>query len=190
MLHLMLVYLRSTGQVTEARTAGSMWQALELRFIREAQLRVRYGVQREVDMLGIEVVTLSASSLERLRTTHGRYFFGQPWKPVSCELVLHDWSEMHVWRRRTYVILQGNFRTKPYLNHHDIFSCKGEWCSIHRPKPGVWDSWPLLWRSDTRIMERVCPHGCGHPAVEQLDHWAATDQMYQAVHGCCGCPCR
>ena len=108
---------------------------------------------------------------------------------MSQELVLHHWSEMHAWRNRTYVIVPGQIDAKRYLHHHDIFSCEGEFCPLHRPKPGAWDSWPLLWRSDRRIMERVCPHGCGHPAVEQLDHWTATGRMYQAVHGCCGCPC-
>lgn len=77
--------------------------------------------------------------------------------------------------------------TGQVLEVHDQDLCAGQWCVIHRPKPGVWDRWPTFWRFDRRIMERICPHGIGHPAVEQFDHWRATDQWWQATHGCDGC---
>lgn len=73
---------------------------------------------------------------------------------------------------------------------HAADRCQGEFCVIHRPMPGPWDSWPTLWRSDRRIMERLCTiHGVGHPAVEQLDFWLRQGRGYEWVHGCCGCPC-
>lgn len=76
-----------------------------------------------------------------------------------------------------------------HLQTHMRSQCQGEWCCIHRPMPGPWSEWPLHWRGDRGIMERICPCGVGHPAVEQFDHWAKTDQKYQAIHGCCFCPC-
>lgn len=76
------------------------------------------------------------------------------------------------------------------LNVHPQASCKG-WCVIHNPLPGPWDTWPTNWR-DARDepfgiwtgFERVCIHGMGHTAAEEIlrgnDH----------AHGCCGlCPC-
>jgi hypothetical protein len=66
------------------------------------------------------------------------------------------------------------------LTVHAQWSCIGDWCVIHRPMPGPWESWPTRWRYDRRIMERVCPCGVGHPAAEEA-LWCAD-----TVHGCCG----
>ena len=75
------------------------------------------------------------------------------------------------------------------LTTHRKGDCVGSYCVIHRPMPGPWDSWPRQWRTDRRIMERVCPHGVGHPAAEQHEFWMRTGRGYEWVHGCCGCPC-
>jgi hypothetical protein len=64
---------------------------------------------------------------------------------------------------------------------HEGIHCLGTHCVIHNPMRGPWSSWPTFWRDDRRIMERICPHGVGHPAVE--------DRSANMVHGCCGCPC-
>jgi len=47
-------------------------------------------------------------------------------------------------------------------------------------------SFPQHWRSDRAIMERICPHGIGHPDPDEYklngkSGWA------EAVHGCDGC---
>ena len=42
--------------------------------------------------------------------------------------------------------------------------------------------WPQHFRDDRGIMERICPHGVGHP---DPDDYLAGDGM----HGCDGC-CR
>lgn len=77
--------------------------------------------------------------------------------------------------------------TGQVMNVHTQDTCRGTYCVIHRPMPGVWDDWPTHWRHDRAIMERICPHGTGHPAQEQVEHWVATDQAWQSVHGCDGC---
>lgn len=69
-----------------------------------------------------------------------------------------------------------------HLQVHAKNACHSvDWCIIHDPRPGAWRDWPTAWREDRRIMERICPHGVGHPAVEQA---GSTD------HGCDGCPCQ
>ena len=68
---------------------------------------------------------------------------------------------------------------------HDPSRCQGRWCVIHNPMPGPWDAWPTHWRSDRGIMERVCPHGTGHPVAEDYGRVSG----WELVHGCCECPC-
>lgn len=57
------------------------------------------------------------------------------------------------------------------------------YCVIHAPQPGPWELWPTHWRSEWKFMERICPHGVGHPVVE------GNDRERSVAHGCCGCPC-
>lgn len=52
------------------------------------------------------------------------------------------------------------------------------WCVIHARKPGHMQDWPTHWRTDRGgFMEVLCPHGIGHPALENSSR----------VHGCDGC---
>lgn len=41
--------------------------------------------------------------------------------------------------------------------------------------------WPQHWRGDRHLMERICPHGVGHPDPDDINP--------DGVHGCDGC-CR
>ncbi len=71
---------------------------------------------------------------------------------------------------------------------HGLRTCRGTpWCAIHVPQPGPWESWPRLWRDDRMMMERICPHGVGHPAAEQTE-WS-QQQGISLDHGCDMCPC-
>lgn len=71
---------------------------------------------------------------------------------------------------------------------HPKEQCEG-WCVVHNPLSGPWDPWPTVWRGDGpfdvwRGFERVCVHGMGHPAIEEI----LRDNRH--THGCCGiCPC-
>lgn len=57
--------------------------------------------------------------------------------------------------------------------------CLGPHCCIHNPSPHHMVEWPQNWRPDRRIMERLCPHGVGHPDPD--------DPTQDTVHGCDGC---
>lgn len=73
---------------------------------------------------------------------------------------------------------------------HPMDNCAGRPCVIHNPTEHHMRRWELLWRDDRQIFERLCVrHGVGHPDPDQFDYWRETRQMWQAVHGCCGC-CR
>lgn len=79
--------------------------------------------------------------------------------------------------------------------HHSADRCEGEHCCIHNPSDHPLRDEPLHWRSDRRLMERVCQHGCGHSDPDDLAHKRRIlgEQRYRQrgfeVHGCCGC-CR
>lgn len=51
--------------------------------------------------------------------------------------------------------------------------------------------WPTLWRGDRQLMERICPHGIGHPDPDHLAFIAKIDGPDEArtesIHGCDGC---
>jgi hypothetical protein len=58
------------------------------------------------------------------------------------------------------------------LNRHQMHKpdkCAGHHCSIHNPSDHHMKTWPLLWRRDTLMMERICPHGVGHPDPDHLE---------------------
>ena len=62
---------------------------------------------------------------------------------------------------------------------HDRADCSG-YCPIHWPSDHHMRDWPTNWRSDWgAFMERICPHGIGHPDPD--------DKNADPVHGCDGC---
>ena len=62
---------------------------------------------------------------------------------------------------------------------HSSDECAGEYCTIHNMSNHAMRAFPQHWRSDRRIMERICPHGIGHPDPD--------DPTADTVHGCDGC---
>ena len=62
---------------------------------------------------------------------------------------------------------------------HDAALCLGPACCIHNPSEHHMRAWRQHWRSDRGIMERICPHGIGHPDPDDLN--------VDKVHGCDGC---
>lgn len=74
---------------------------------------------------------------------------------------------------------------------HKRGTCRGPHCVIHNPSSHHMREWPTHWRHDRRLMERLCPHGVGHPDPDDLAYKAAhlsdEDLAAESVHGCCGC---
>lgn len=63
-------------------------------------------------------------------------------------------------------------------NVHPRGSCMGEHCVIHRPSEHHMRDWASHYRQDRAMLERICPHGVGHPD---------PDHVGDATHGCDGC---
>lgn len=67
---------------------------------------------------------------------------------------------------------------------HPASQCAGEFCTIHKRSNHSMRSFPQQWRGDKGIMERVCPHGVGHP---DPDDFMIAIKPHLGVHGCDGC---
>lgn len=65
--------------------------------------------------------------------------------------------------------------------------CHGLPCVVHAPTNHHMSRWPLIWRYDRKIFERLCPHGTGHPDPDQLPYWRSIGALHEFVHCCCGC---
>ncbi len=74
-------------------------------------------------------------------------------------------------------------------NVHPREVCKADGfpCVLHSPSDHPFRSWPTLWRADRRLMERICPHGVGHPDPDDLAYHVRNGRDWQGVHGCDGC---
>lgn len=66
---------------------------------------------------------------------------------------------------------------------HSPDNCAGFFCTIHNRSDHSMRSFPQHWRSDRGIMERICPHGVGHPDPDSP--WELDSNMW--IHGCDGC---
>jgi hypothetical protein len=80
------------------------------------------------------------------------------------------------------------------LRVHSRSKCEGRDlpCCIHAPSDHHMRTWEMNWRSDTGVMERICPHGIGHPDPDHMAYVLSAqgeNARWQGVHGCDGC-CR
>jgi hypothetical protein len=75
---------------------------------------------------------------------------------------------------------------------HTPDKCKGELCVFHNPSEHRMRNWPMNLR-ETALVERMCPHGVGHPHPDSaaslkriwLEVYKDTGMWY--THGCDGC---
>ena len=75
---------------------------------------------------------------------------------------------------------------------HDEWECVGDVCPIHKRTDHAMRAFPQHWRGDRYLMERICPHGVGHPDPDHLVSlclMGKDDKFVKAegVHGCDGC---
>lgn len=77
------------------------------------------------------------------------------------------------------------------IKTHNKNQCKGTACPIHNPSDHKMKDFPTHWRGDRGLMERICPHGIGHPDPDDIEFKRKLKgdkyAHYEAVHGCDGC---
>ena len=75
--------------------------------------------------------------------------------------------------------------------HHENLGCTMYGCVIHHPTDHPMKEFKTHWRADRGIMERICPHGVGHPDPDDSSFIARTlgDERakMESIHGCDGC---
>lgn len=72
------------------------------------------------------------------------------------------------------------------IRMHSKEDCSG-FCPIHNPSNHHMKDWPLLWRNDRHIFERICVHGVGHPDPDTMAYLIDKGSTDTGIHGCCGC---
>lgn len=71
--------------------------------------------------------------------------------------------------------------------HDESEDCREHGCSIHNPSPEAEAIGPTHYRTDRRMMERICKHGVGHPDPDAMRWAERTFGEADDVHGCDGC---
>lgn len=73
--------------------------------------------------------------------------------------------------------------------HERTQDCLDHGCCIHNPSDHHMRSWPMLYRFDRGLMERVCPHGVGRPDPDAMAYGRRRfgADADSGVHGCDGC---
>lgn len=72
------------------------------------------------------------------------------------------------------------------IRTHGPGNCEGEWCCIHNPSDHRLKDAPMNFRFDRGIVERLCPHGIGHPDPDDAAFRARRGDE-NTTHGCDGC---
>lgn len=70
---------------------------------------------------------------------------------------------------------------------HPRSKCEGQTCCIHNPSEHHMLTWPMNWRGDTGVMERICAHGVGHPDPDATAYQKSLGNTHHGTHGCDGC---
>ena len=71
------------------------------------------------------------------------------------------------------------------MNVHLEGDCLGDFCPIHRPSDHIMRDFDMHWRDDRYLMERICPHGIGHPDPD--DPKIQFHMPGEGIHSCDGC---
>ena len=91
---------------------------------------------------------------------------------------------MKVKGHRAYIDGTGQIIT----NIHKKTECAGRPCVIHRPSKHSMRSFPTHFRFDRYLMERICPHGVGHPDPDDMTfQQREMPERAPGIHGCDGC---
>ena len=70
------------------------------------------------------------------------------------------------------------------IDIHGPEECRGEVCAIHNMTDHHMRHFPQHYRADRGIVERICPHGVGHPDPDDYRILSGADR---GTHGCDGC---
>ena len=93
---------------------------------------------------------------------------------------------MEVWRTLATDPYLGAVQGYKDVRVHDRSACSGRPCAVHNPSDHHMVKWETIWRADRRIIERLCPHGTGHPDPHDIAYQKSKGGDIRS-HGCDGC---
>ena len=106
---------------------------------------------------------------------------------------LHRYLDPDTGEARFAELDENGYATRHLRTHEETADCHEHGCVAHSPTPvsasnPLGDA-PYNWRGDRYppIMERICPHGIGHPDVDQANYNTRNGLEYENIHGCDGC---
>jgi hypothetical protein len=74
---------------------------------------------------------------------------------------------------------------------HEVDDSCENGCVIHDPSEHPMASFLTHYRTDRQIMERICPHGIGHPDPDSIAFAVKKNGVdfaaLELIHGCDGC---
>lgn len=70
---------------------------------------------------------------------------------------------------------------------HNPRLCEGRPCALHHRTDHSMRHFPQHFRTDNGLIERVCPHGVGHPDPDSIPFFAERGVKGMEKHGCDGC---
>lgn len=116
---------------------------------------------------------------------------GKDKKSKKLQKVQKDRQEVRAANKPEYVTGTGQKLWRVHLKQ----DCMHRICDIHNPPQGLPESdWPTHWRADRGLMERICPHGVGHPTKAHMEFLkemdavrGTTNAKWEGIHGCDGC---
>lgn len=92
-----------------------------------------------------------------------------------------------IFRNDGAVLIRNAHLASFIMNHvHDAETCTGP-CVLHNPSQHSMSDFDLVLRA-SGLMERICPHGVGHPDPDSLAYFMRLDPDCElGTHGCEGC---
>jgi hypothetical protein len=73
-----------------------------------------------------------------------------------------------------------------YVHRRELCEARGAPCCLHSPSEHGTRDLPMLLR-ETTLVERLCPHGVGHPDPDAASYFESIGRQGMGVHGCDGC---
>lgn len=108
---------------------------------------------------------------------------GSTRRPEDRAAVERNWARAFGAPTRRYVTGTGQILIDV---HAETPECAVLGCVIHSPTDPHRD-WPTHFRADSGLMERICPHGIGHPDRDSVAWFERRGRTHMNVHGCDGC---
>ncbi len=95
-----------------------------------------------------------------------------------------DWESFDLTSMQIADSVFGQQTGRGILKVHPRSKCEGRGipCCIHQPSDHHMKTWQMNWRGDTSVMERLCPHGIGHPDPDHMAYVKSLTPEHDCIY--------